>query len=114
MHTVFVYGTLRDEYESGREAILNGARKDASGRYPTLVPDESGQVNGELITVNDQELQDLDNYENVPQLYHRIRIDGVWVYIGNPDLLGSDADYRYNRDAITESFQHTEINTVGR
>ncbi|WP_126661980.1 gamma-glutamylcyclotransferase family protein [Haloterrigena salifodinae] len=105
---VFVYGTLTDpervaslledgpgEYEFVGPATLEGLQR-VDGRYPTLVP--GGSVEGRLLSVDDPALKRLDRYEGVDRgLYVRVAVSGpddrrVWIYVGQPDRLGVDAD----------------------
>jgi len=99
---VFVYGTLVNG--SGYDAVIHGFRKDDTGCYPTLVPDGDGKVVGEVHKVTHRRLKELDHYEGVEQgLYTRVRLPmDIQAYIGDPDRLGSDADYEYDEARLQE------------
>ena len=92
MHNVFVYGSLKGKYPDSEPARLPGEHKlDHTGMFPRLV--KSTEVNlipGELIQVNDEQLKDLDEYEDHPNLYKReekeVILDSgemttAWVYV---------------------------------
>lgn len=95
-HLLFAYGTLLNPSVqravigrelSGNNARLAGFRKstfaDGNEVFPNLVPDPNGNVDGQLLTVSDEELARIDRYEG--DLYSRRRVtlnDGTeaWVY----------------------------------
>jgi gamma-glutamylcyclotransferase (GGCT)/AIG2-like uncharacterized protein YtfP len=105
---VFVYGTLQDG--SGSHAELAGWRKDNTGRYPTLVPDPDGVVTGELHKVTPARLEQLDSYEGVPRLYKRVEAPmGVWVYIGDPQRLGSHVEVPFEQSYLEERMNEATL-----
>ncbi len=87
---VFVYGTLRysgvrwlvtGRAGDSRPATLAGYRKQDLD----VIPDDGGQVAGEIISVTPDELRALDRYERVGVRYQRESVkleDGsiVWIY----------------------------------
>jgi gamma-glutamylcyclotransferase (GGCT)/AIG2-like uncharacterized protein YtfP len=102
---VFVYGTLTDParvasvvdaYAYLGSAVLDGLHP-VEGEYPTLAP--GGRTGGRLLRTDD--VAALDRYEGVADgLYVRVAVpyrgddpDEVWVYVGDPDRLGADADW---------------------
>lgn len=110
-HLVFVYGTLTDPdrvaavlgpdaADRRGAATLDGLRR-VDGEYPTLAP--GGQVDGQLLAVDDAGLDALDDYEAVNRgLYVRVSVpcrnpavgaDAVWTYVGDPDRLEADANW---------------------
>lgn len=98
---VFVYGTLRDG--SGYSAELTDFRKDDSGRFPTLIPNPDGVVSGEVHKVTAARLEQLDTYEGVPRLYKRVEAPmGVYVYIGDPELLGAEGGLKFDQQHLEE------------
>lgn len=98
---VFVYGTLRDR--DSYTADLEGFRKDDTGRYPTLIPDEDGVVTGEIHKVTGDRLKELDRYESVPRLYKRVEGPmGVWMYIGDPDRLHATGELTFEQEFLEE------------
>lgn len=110
---VFVYGTLTepdrvatvlgdDAGEFVGPATLEGLHR-VEGRYPTLAP--GGSADGRLLAVDEAGLERLDAYEGVDDgLYVRVAVpfapdadDGrCWVYVGDPDRLGVDAQWPGN------------------
>ncbi len=86
MTRVFVYGTLKrgmpkNHYLSGQEYL--GAARTAPryrlydcGRYPGLVASADGRaIDGELWSVDQAILPQLDAYEGVPDLYERREVE---------------------------------------
>ena len=97
---LFVYGTLVGG--GARPGLLAGCRSlgaasttgslfDIDGRYPALVPGDSGRVHGELWLCPAGRLPGLDEYEGVEAgLYRRVRLVAggrpVWAYVAGPAL----------------------------
>jgi gamma-glutamylcyclotransferase (GGCT)/AIG2-like uncharacterized protein YtfP len=95
-HPLFVYGTLLEARVqravigreiSGEPARLDGFRKtklqDGSEVFPNLVPDAEASVTGQILTIDDVELSNIDRYEGDLYARHRVTLsDGreVWVY----------------------------------
>jgi len=105
---VFVYGTLQDD--SGYEATLTGWRKDTSGRYPTIIPNPDGEVEGEVQKVTAQRLLQLDQYEGVPTLYKRLSAPmGVYVYIGDPAKLGAEGRLNFQKSYLQDCMQDATL-----
>ena len=90
LHTVLTYGTLRPFL--GEDVVLVPGRLYDLGWYPGIELD-SGEgecedwVVCERITVSDERLEQLDNYEGVNSgghgygLYSRERIGEDWIYV---------------------------------
>lgn len=84
---IFVYGTLRTN-NAGR-ATLSGFEKNDEQHFPTIVPSEGSEVDGQIVTRN---LATTDRYEGYSpsgentSLYWRLPVadSGVWVYVANP------------------------------
>ena len=94
---LFVYGTLKNSVTQqevfgrvvvGRSDTLLGYKKSSviiSGKkYPALIVDGAGIINGLIIFVSPSELQRIDSYET--SAYTRIGVNVesgflVWVYI---------------------------------
>ena len=99
-HKIFVYGTLREEQEATHllpyYMMLAYQGKDFS--FPYIVEHPDRDVVGNVIEVDDKELDKLDIYENIRSgLYVRVEVevlridnvdesDLVWVYIAGPSL----------------------------
>lgn len=107
-HKIFVYGTLVGTRQDATPAKLKNAEKHTDGTHPTITPKQGSTVKGEIIEVNGTELRQLDHYESEGSLYHRTPINrnnSVQAYIGNPDLLGTEADYQFNKQSLAEQFK---------
>lgn len=74
---MFVYGTLmsqgvRDQFQIGsykvKKAVLHNFRKEGLN----IIASEGDKVEGMFFLVNDQDLEALDQYEGIPDLYHRM------------------------------------------
>ncbi|WP_236519456.1 gamma-glutamylcyclotransferase family protein [Sandaracinus amylolyticus] len=65
-HRVFVYGTLRRDHPN--HGVIARARFDGPARGGDEV------IEGELYTVDDALLAELDRFEDVPRLYRRERV----------------------------------------
>lgn len=79
MNKVFVYGTLRTK---GKDAThyLSGYALYNAGPYPYIVRDNDYEVLGEVIEVTDDDLAQLDRYENIASgLYTReeVQVDPI-------------------------------------
>lgn len=102
-HRVFVYGTLRDGHEPthklGRNALLQAVdgQKFSFPMVQLVDFDLPFQVVGNVLEVNQKELEELDRYENVKNnLYRRIKLpvnkigveeqEEMWVYVAGPAL----------------------------
>lgn len=89
-HSVFVYGTLTKPWVrwlvmgragNGESAELPGYRKEELD----LKPDAEAATEGEVITVNADELRALDRYERLGVRYERVKLmlqngETAWVY----------------------------------
>ena len=108
---IFVYGTLRpgglfwDQLapwvsEVGPTGVLGGHRLLAGDDYPLAVPaphgaegadDAEGPVGvvGEPVVVAGEHaagaLRVVDAIEGVPDLFTRVEVGGLWVYVATPD-----------------------------
>lgn len=100
MNKVFVYGTLRKE-EEPTHILPDYDMHVCRGKnfaFPYAVPG-NGCIYGELVEVDDKDLQELDRYENIRSgLYKRVELEVepygdlgdyelVWVYVAGPALL---------------------------
>lgn len=90
MFKLFVYGILKDRFEGKRACIK--ARCFHLGGFPAITEINTGWiVQGKIIEVDAPTLEELDQIEGYPDLYHRelIEIDGVfcqvYVYTGELD-----------------------------
>ncbi|UTF56019.1 gamma-glutamylcyclotransferase family protein [Natronosalvus rutilus] len=105
---VFVYGTLRNG--SGYDAELKGFTKDDTGQFPTLIPSPDHTVCGEVHKVTTGRLRNLDRYEGTPHLYKRVEGPlGVWVYIGDPEKLGSKYTLPFEREFLQEQIDDATL-----
>ena len=104
--TLFVYGTLLDskmrEQVIGRPVASVAARlpgyERRRGRYFYVVRHERGQTEGLLLTgLSARDFERLDQYEEVPALYTRGRVEVIgakgnaircWVYLPTSRLIG--------------------------
>lgn len=89
-HSVFVYGTLTKPWVrwlvmgragNGEPAELPGFRKEELD----LKPDADAATEGQVITVNADELRALDRYERLGVRYERVKLmlqngETAWVY----------------------------------
>lgn len=89
-HQVFVYGTLRfgivrwlvyDRWGDPEHAVLSGYRRDGLD----LEKETGARVEGYLLSVDAEELRELDRYERLGIRYRRVKVtlasgDSVWVY----------------------------------
>lgn len=113
MAEVFVYGSLIGVEDTVEPAQLEGFEIDRSAAYPTIVP-AHGAVAGELITVSPERLRELDAQEGCDpehpdaSLYWRKQVDGVWVYIGNPET----AETRWENGAWTTSYTEDAVDAA--
>lgn len=102
MNKLFVYGTLVGRYENAKEAKLTNAEK----RGLAVEPSSDGEVYGELIEVDDEELDRLDTYEGTPTNYKRYNIqDDIEIYIANPGF----RNLNYEFDELDREFRDCEI-----
>lgn len=95
-HTIYVYGTLRPGYIHATEKI-RGALYDV-GAFPALkfdtIPIETQDIVCEKITVDDEQLKVLDDYEGYFEedhegsLYLRRRYRDGWIYVFNRPVEG--------------------------
>lgn len=100
---LFVYGTLKRGRKNHRliagQEFIGPARTEPRyrlfdcGPHPALVADNDGiGVQGELYRVDEEELPDLDAFEEVPTLFQReeIRLENVpgpvFAYLYVPDV----------------------------
>ena len=78
MNKVFVYGILMNMFEN-KKAELQDYEKFWRG-HATIRKRKGASVDGQLIEVDDQKLEDFDKIEGVAQgYYHRMRTDNVLV-----------------------------------
>lgn len=88
-HKIYVYGTLRP-FNSPTVEVA-GELFDL-GWYPGARLGGSSTFKAEVIEVDDEKLQDLDDYEgfspNSPEnsLYLREKYEDGWIYVYNQDL----------------------------
>ena len=89
-HSVFVYGTLRNNLVRfyachclvpEKPTELQGYRKIGLN----IVPSDNDSVSGSIIDISGAQLQLVDKYENIPQRYTREKItigeSEHWVYL---------------------------------
>ncbi len=128
-HTVLVYGTLRPF--TNEDVVLIPGRLYDLGWYPgielssdpELEPDEGhGYVVCERITVTDERLEQLDNYEGVNSgghgygLYSRERIGDDFIYVyrnygdeepfKNATLIESGDWLKYSQEQAKQDWGH--------
>lgn len=98
-HKIFVYGTLRPKDESynylpATHFLSDYAMYNYLGKFPYIEEALGNVVAGNIIEVDDKQLEQLDRYEGVPSnLYARIKVivepfehtDEVeaWVYVAD-------------------------------
>lgn len=88
---LFVYGTLRSEFQNRYARLLRGnatllGKTTVRGsiyriqHFPAFRPEPAGEVQGELYRLHDpaQTLSALDEYEG--EEFERVLIDGAWIY----------------------------------
>lgn len=96
MHNVFVYGTLRNDYEGymanylrsnakfvGRKKLNNYSLYDL-GSFPCISHDPGSFCYGHLFSdVPDEVMDRLDAYEGYPDHYNRVKvdIDGIETFV---------------------------------
>lgn len=86
MNKVFAYGTLRTK---GKKAThyLEGYAMYNAGPFPYIVKDSEYTVDGEIIEVTDEELAQLDRYENIKSgLYTRESVTAFDTVNANGDI----------------------------
>lgn len=102
MNKLFVYGTLVGRYENAEKAKLTNATKKGLA----VEPDPGSEVEGEIIKVDDAELQRLDRYEGTPTNYKRHAIDeDLEIYIANPEHRGLEYDF----NELDSEFDECEV-----
>lgn len=97
MNNLFVYGTLKNAVVQKREIgriitgekdILKGYKKTTvnigDNVYPIIVHDKESEVEGIVLSISDEELNKLDDYET--SAYRRIKVKlksgkKAWVYV---------------------------------
>ena len=89
MDLLFVYGTLRSEFDNAYATMLR-EKAEFVGRcnvrgaifriatYPGYRQEPGGMVSGEVYRVDEGTLAALDEYEGPD--YERVRIDRFWIY----------------------------------
>lgn len=104
---VFVYGTLKRNYDRGDILTSNGAKLDSysrvygyllhRGAFPAVVLAEKGQVIGGEIwdNISPELLKILDNIEGIPTHYQRVAIETAtkvvaWIYVQPPEALSDE------------------------
>lgn len=99
-HKVFVYGTLRSNLGESTHILPDHVMLAYEGRdfkFPYVVAHYDYDVFGNIIEVDDAELEQLDRYENIRiGLYARKKVEvtnsstaeseEVWAYIAGPAL----------------------------
>lgn len=99
-HKVFVYGTLRSNLGESTHILPEHVMLEYEGRdfkFPYVVAHPDYDVFGNIIEVDDAELEQLDRYENIRSgLYVRKEVEvinsstaeseAVWAYIAGPSL----------------------------
>lgn len=95
-HKVFIYGTLRQEFSEPTHLIYEYGMYNYHDRFPYIIKEEGtdSEVVGNLLMVDDKELDHLDRYEGVDRgLYTRKQVevfslptgeaeeDLAWVYV---------------------------------
>lgn len=105
MTAVFVYGTLRpgggafEALLAGRVEAVTPAELSGYGlrgrgrRYPYVVAEPGGRVRGELVTVDDRLLPELDAYEGSEYRRERMQVETddddhaeAWVYVAREEV----------------------------
>lgn len=84
---LFCYGTLKG---AGKDTHYVNGKLYSVGFFPAIILNGEKRIAGQILNVTELELQHLDRYEGVPDLYTRERTtafsleDGaaeeVWVY----------------------------------
>ena len=91
LNLLFVYGTLRSEFENEYARSLR-SKADLVGRatvtgsiyrvdyFPAFRPEPAGEVHGEVYRLRDPEttLKTLDEYEGSE--FERVVVNGNWIY----------------------------------
>jgi len=104
MDTVAVYGTLR---RGKRPVALRGYRlfQPKGMPFPTAIKtNDSSMITVELIPVSDVQLNGLDRYEGVPDLYQRSEVDSSDLLDGC-DVVGSLYIYLASRGLMSVSWK---------
>ncbi|WP_373036126.1 gamma-glutamylcyclotransferase family protein [Sulfurimonas sp.] len=98
---IFSYGTLqKSKFTRGKEVkpgTLTGAYEIMSGDFPLLQEMHKGTnvINGLLFEVSQDEIDEIDDYENMPHFFKRqekqiVLEDGkketAWVYLLNEQI----------------------------
>jgi len=134
MYYLFVYGTLRTEFNPVqrigdfiRKAKIKGTMYDL-GTFPGVTVEGEDEIVGEIVKVDKSDIVALDKYENVPKLYTRELVNTieepglesyeVYVYncncikdedkkfvIKNGDWVKHQIDYYIRRAAYLEHMQ---------
>jgi len=91
LNLLFVYGTLRSEFNNEYARLLR-SQAELAGRatvpgviyrvqhFPAFRPEPAGEVHGELYRLRDPEttLKTLDEYEGSE--FERVNVSGYWIY----------------------------------
>lgn len=95
-HKVFIYGTLRQEFSEPTHLIYDHGMYNYYDRFPYIIKEKGNDdwVVGNLLMVDDKELDHLDRYEGVDRgLYTREQVEVfslkederseglAWVYV---------------------------------
>ena len=130
LYKVFVYGTLLDRHI--RQHLLRGLDTERKKFYQksellkgyrkerlNIVEDKEYEVAGAIIRVNQRELDKLDEYERVGELYNRITVDTenykkVFAYqkIDPETLLTKSSPYPFRLITIQEREKRIEAQGV--
>ena len=91
LNLLFVYGTLRSEFDNEYARLLRSqaepvGRATVTGsiyrvqHFPAFRPEPAGEVRGELYRLRDPEttLKALDEYEGTE--FERVVVNGNWIY----------------------------------
>lgn len=99
-YKIFIYGTLREGFTSATHTLPGYMLLAYQGRdfsFPYIVQHQDGNVVGNVLEVDDTELEQLDKYENIRSgLYTREKVKikdnesegfiNAWAYIAGPAL----------------------------
>jgi len=75
VNLIFVYGVLKGRYANAQPAQVNGFRLVDMGCFPAAIPTAEGVIVGELISVDDETVEEFDMIEGHPNFYVRSNVE---------------------------------------